>query len=63
VDAKPYVEERLALWQERLKLTEWNIAVVMSPRGDLKAKTLGGIHWDKGRKTAWIADQTFSAWG
>jgi len=58
VNAKPYVEERLALWQKRL-----NIAVVMSPGGDLKAKTLGGIHWDKGRKTAWIADQTFSAWG
>jgi len=55
MNAKPFVEERLAFWQKRLQLTEWNIAVVMSPRSDLKAKTLGGIHWDKGKKTAWIA--------
>ena len=55
VDAKPFVEERLAFWQKRLQLTEWNIVVAMTRRGDLKAKTLGGIHWDKGKKAAGIA--------
>jgi len=55
VDAKPFVEERLAFWQKRLQLTEWNISVVMTPRSALKARTLGGIHWDKDKKLAGIS--------
>lgn len=55
VDAKPFVEARLAFWQQQLQLSEWNISVLLTRRSDLKAKTLGGIRWDKGKKTAVIA--------
>lgn len=54
-DAKPFVEARLAFWQERLQLADWNVSVVMTRRSELKAKTLGGIRWDKGKKTASMA--------
>ena len=50
-----FVEEKLEYWQQRLQLSEWNISLVMTRRSDLKAKTLGGIRWDKGKKTAAIA--------
>lgn len=47
-----FVNERLSVWQQRLNLQDWNISVVMTRRSDLKANTLGGIRWDKGKKTA-----------
>lgn len=50
-----FIEEKLALWQQRLKLENWKIAVAMSRRTDLKPKTLGGIRWDKGKKSAAMA--------
>jgi len=52
--AESYTAERLWLWQKRLKLQDWNIAVVMSRAGELKPKTLGNIHWDLDKKTATI---------
>jgi hypothetical protein len=55
VDVRPFVDARLAFWQKQLQLSEWNISIVMTRRGDLKAKTLGGIRWDKGKKTAVMA--------
>lgn len=55
MDARPFVDSRLAFWQKQLQLSEWNISIVMTRRGDLKAKTLGGIRWDKGKKTAVMA--------
>jgi hypothetical protein len=56
--AERCVAERLTVWQQRLKLEEWRISVVMTRRGDLKPKTLGGIRWDKPKKTAviWVLD-------
>jgi len=54
-DAKSFVDARLAVWQERLQLADWNISVVMTRRSDLKAKTLGGIRWDKNKRTASMA--------
>jgi len=47
-----YATERLALWQKRLNLQDWNISLVVSRAADLKPKTLGNIHWDSDKKTA-----------
>lgn len=44
--AQSFLQERLALWQRRLRLEEWNISVKLVRLGDLKPKTLGNIHWD-----------------
>jgi hypothetical protein len=52
--AQAYTAERLALWQQRLNLQEWNISVVMARASELKPKTLGNIHWDLPKKTATI---------
>jgi len=51
-ETEKFVNERLSLWQQRLNLQDWNISVVMTRRSDLKTGTLGGIRWDKGKKTA-----------
>ena len=55
LEAERFVDTRLSFWQERLQLTDWNVSIVMTRRGDLKNKTLGGIRWDKGKKTAVVA--------
>lgn len=47
-----FATERLAVWQKRLNLSDWNITVVVSRATDLKPKTLGNIHWDSDKKTA-----------
>jgi len=52
--AEEYLRQRLALWQARLKLQDWKIALVMSHPGDLRRGTLGNIHWDADGKTAVI---------
>ena len=56
--AKQFVHEKLVIWQERLKLADWQISVVMARRSDLKPKTLGATRWDKDKKTAsiWVLD-------
>jgi hypothetical protein len=48
----------LAVWRQRLKLEEWRISIVMTRHSDLKPKTLGGIRWDKTKKSAvlWVLD-------
>lgn len=50
--AERYAVERLAVWQKRLNLQDWNIALVVSRATELKPKTLGNIHWDTEKKTA-----------
>jgi hypothetical protein len=52
--AERYTNERLWLWQRRLKLQDWNICVVVARATELKPKTLGNIHWDSDKKTATI---------
>lgn len=52
--SEPYVAERLAVWQQRLKLEGWKISIVMAHPTDLKPKTLGNIHWDADKKSAVI---------
>jgi hypothetical protein len=49
-----FASERLWVWQKRLNLKEWNISVVVSRATELKAKTVGNIHWDREKKTAVI---------
>lgn len=50
-----FVKAKLATWQRRLKLEDWKVSVTMSRRTDLKPRTLGGIRWDKGKKSAVMA--------
>jgi hypothetical protein len=52
--AERFATERLAAWQQRLNLQDWNISVVVSHTSDLKPRTLGNIHWDADKKTAVI---------
>ena len=49
-----YVNERLAVWQQRLTLQDWKISIVMAHQSELKPKTLGNIHWESDKKTAVI---------
>jgi hypothetical protein len=50
--AQVFLSDRLAVWQERMKLEDWRISIVLTRRDDLKVRTLGGIRWDKTNKIA-----------
>lgn len=50
--AEAFVQQRVAVWQQRLHLEDWKISVMMSRRSDMKPRKLGAIRWDKHRKTA-----------
>jgi hypothetical protein len=50
--ADEFLADCLPVWQQRLGLEEWKITLVMTPRIALKPGTLGGIKWDKSKKTA-----------
>jgi len=52
--AQQFVDEKLTVWKQRLKLEDWRVSAVMTPLSDFAPKTLGGIRWDKGKKTAVI---------
>jgi hypothetical protein len=52
--AVSYVNERLAVWQQRLNLQDWKISIVMAHQYELKPKTLGNIHWESDKRTAVI---------
>jgi hypothetical protein len=52
--AERFASERLWMWQKRLNLQGWDIAVVASRATELKPKTVGNIHWDREKKTAVI---------
>ncbi len=52
--AQRFANERLAAWQPRLSLEDWNITVLVSRASELKPRTLGNIHWDGDKKTAII---------
>ena len=58
--AERFVNERLSVWSKRLNLEGWQITVIMTRRDALKADTLGGIRWDKGKKSAVIRVQDAS---
>ena len=50
-----FVSAKVAVWQQRLQLEDWQISVVTAKRAELKSRTLGGIRWDKNKKTAVIS--------
>ena len=52
--AESYLRARLALWQTRLNLEDWNISLVMSHPGNLRRGTLGNVRWDVDQKKAVI---------
>lgn len=52
VTAESFVNERLAIWQKRLKLEDWHISAKLVRTTELKPKTVGNIHWDTPTKTA-----------
>jgi hypothetical protein len=56
--AQQFVDQKLAIWRQRLKLEDWRISVAMARQSDLAPKTLGGIKWDKPKKSAviWVLD-------
>jgi len=58
--AEQFVNERLSVWSKRLNLDGWKISAVMTRHEDLKANTLGGIRWDKAKKSAVIKVQDAS---
>lgn len=49
-----FATEKLWRWQKRLNLEDWKISVEVARASDLKARTLGNIHWDTDKKTAVI---------
>jgi len=53
-EAQTFANEKLALWQQRLNLRDWNISIAVARATDLKPRTLGNIHWDTEKKTALI---------
>jgi hypothetical protein len=50
--AEELISSRLPVWQQRLGLQDWTVTVLMTARAELKPGTLGGIRWDKRKKTA-----------
>jgi len=58
--AERFVNERLSIWSKRLGLEGWQISIIMTRREDLKENTLGGVRWDKGKKSAVIKVQDAS---
>jgi len=54
LEAQAFLQEKLSIWQKRLKLDDWNITLKLVPQSALKPKTLGNIHWDSGAKRASI---------
>jgi len=52
--AEHYLRGRLPLWQKRLKLEDWTIALELSHPSDLRRGSLGNVHWDVDKKTAMI---------
>lgn len=53
--AEMFLNHRLQFWLRRLNLQEWDVTIVMTRRDGLKAGTLGGIRWDKSKRTASMA--------
>ncbi len=52
--AQRYLNDKLSLWQKRLKLEDWTVTVITSQRDGLRTGTLGNIRWDPEKKTAVI---------
>jgi hypothetical protein len=52
--AENFAREKLSVWQKRLNLQDWDIALEVVRSSELRPKTLGNIRWDTEKKTAVI---------
>lgn len=52
--AETFLNQKLMVWQRRLKLEDWNITIKLVRASELKPKTLGNIHWDADTRHAGI---------
>jgi hypothetical protein len=52
--AESFAREKLSVWQKRLNLQDWNVALEVVRSTELRPKTLGNIRWDAEKKTALI---------
>lgn len=52
--AETFLNQKLFVWQKRLRLENWNIAIKLVHTSELKPKTLGNIHWDADTRRATI---------
>ena len=52
--AEQFLNAKLDTWLQQLKLDQWAVTVELLRKGELKRRTLGGIHWDKDEMTAHI---------
>jgi hypothetical protein len=50
-----FLNQKLWLWQQRLRLQDWNVTVRLARATDLRPKTLGNINWDRKERTAVIS--------
>jgi hypothetical protein len=50
--AETFLNQKLFIWQKRLKLENWNISFKLVHPSELKPKTLGNIHWDADTRRA-----------
>lgn len=53
-ECQSFITERLSVWQQRLKLSDWNVKIMLARTTELKPRTLGNIHWDSEKKEAVI---------
>src|SRR5215469_8921643 len=52
--AESFAREKLSVWQKRLNLRDWDVALEVVRSTELRPKTLGNIRWDTEKKTALI---------
>jgi hypothetical protein len=50
-----FLNQKLWIWQKRLRLQDWNIAVKLARSADLRPRTLGNINWDRKERSAVIS--------
>lgn len=52
--ANKWVQEKLALWLDRMNMEDWKIQAKLVRTNELEPNTLGNVHWDLDAKEATI---------
>jgi hypothetical protein len=55
ISTQTFLNQKLWLWQQRLRLQDWTISVKLARASDLRPKTLGNINWDRRERSAVIS--------
>jgi hypothetical protein len=55
VSTQAFLNQKLWLWQKRLRLQDWNVSIKLARTAELRPKTLGNINWDRRDKSAVIS--------